>query len=317
MASLPADAPLLTTRSGRVKTARSLARRASRADRRLFLAEGPQAVREALALPGCVREVFAVAAAAAAHPDLVSAAAASGVDWLAVDEQALASLSETVAPQGVLAVCSFLDRPLSALLATDPRLVVVCADVRDPGNAGTVVRSADAAGAGGVVLSGSSVDPYNGKAVRASVGSLFHLPLVLEADTPTVVAALRARGLTVLAADGAGEVDLDDAAEDGLLSRPTAWLFGNEAWGLPEAVAALADHRVRIPIHGRAESLNLATAAAVCLYASARAQRRTSHRSRRGRGAGTSLKRMTGRTRTMSRSTPSRTVWWSPTPKGP
>jgi RNA methyltransferase, TrmH family len=81
-------------------------------------------------------------------------------------------------------------------------------------------------------------------------------------------------GLTVLAADGSGDLDLDDAVDDGLLRRPTAWLFGNEAWGLPEEVAALADHRVRIPIHGRAESLNLATAAAVCLYASARSQRR-------------------------------------------
>jgi RNA methyltransferase, TrmH family len=136
-----------------------------------------------------------------------------------------------------------------------------------------VIRCADAAGAGGVVLTGSSVDPYNGKAVRASVGSLFHLPLAIAHDTAAVVATLRAAGVTVLAADGAGELDLDDAADDGLLGRPTAWLFGNEAWGLPDDVAALADHRVRIPIHGRAESLNLATAAAVCLYASARAQR--------------------------------------------
>ena len=85
---------------------------------------------------------------------------------------------------------------------------------------------------------------------------------------------LRSAGLTVLAADGGGEVDLDEAADHGLLARPTAWLFGNEAWGLPQELAALADHRVAIPIHGRAESLNLSTAAAVCLYASARAQRR-------------------------------------------
>jgi TrmH family RNA methyltransferase len=124
-----------------------------------------------------------------------------------------------------------------------------------------------------VVLTGSSVDPYNGKAVRASVGSLFHLPLAVGAGTAEVVGALQAAGVGVLAADGAGELDLDDAVDDGLLTGPTAWLFGNEAWGLPDDVAALADHRVRIPIHGRAESLNLATAAAVCLYASARAQR--------------------------------------------
>jgi TrmH family RNA methyltransferase len=174
----------------------------------------------------------------------------------------------------VVAVCRFLDVPLSDVLRERPRLLALCADVRDPGNAGTVIRCADAAGAGGVLLTGSSVDPYNGKAVRASVGSLFHLPVAFAPRTSEVVTALQAAGVSVLAADGAGETDLDDAADEGLLARPTAWLFGNEAWGLPEDLAALADHRVRIPIHGRAESLNLATAAAVCLYASARAQRR-------------------------------------------
>ncbi len=259
-------------RSGRVKAARKLTRRSVRTAERLFLAEGPQAVREALALPGCAREVYAVSSEA--HPDLVAAARAAGVAWHLVDEPGLASLTETVHPQGVVAVCGFLDVPVADVLAQRPSLLALCADVRDPGNAGTVIRCADAAGAGGVVLTGSSVDPYNGKAVRASAGSLFHLPLALDAGTTDVVAAAQAAGLVVLAADGSGEVDLDDAADDGLLARPTAWLFGNEAWGLPPETAALADHRVRIPIHGRAESLNLATAAAVCLYASARAQRR-------------------------------------------
>ncbi|HSV40227.1 MAG TPA: RNA methyltransferase, partial [Nocardioidaceae bacterium] len=172
---------------------------------------------------------------------------------------------------GIVAVCSFLDRPLDRV--GDEQLVAVCADVRDPGNAGTVIRCADAAGAGGVILTGSSVDPYNGKTVRATAGSLFHLPLVVEQDAAATVSALQQRGFTVLAADGYGDVDLDDAADGTLLRGRTAWLFGNEAWGLPDELAALADHRVRIPIHGRAESLNLATAAAVCLYASARAQR--------------------------------------------
>ena len=118
--------------------------------------------------PGCVREVFAVPPAAEAHPDLLAAARAAEVAWQLVDEAALASLTDTVAPQGVVAVCAFLDRPFAALVETAPPLVAVCADVRDPGNAGTVIRCADAAGAGGVVLTGSSVDPYNGKAVRAS-----------------------------------------------------------------------------------------------------------------------------------------------------
>jgi len=272
--STPADA-LLTVRSGRVRTARRLLRRAVRVERRLFLAEGPQAVREALTVDGCTREVLAARQAAAAHPGIHAAAVEAGVPWHLVDDEAIAALCETVTPQGLVGVCAFLDRPLAALVDRRPTLLAVCADVRDPGNAGTVIRCADAAGAAGVVLSGSSVDPYNGKVVRASAGSLFHVPLVVETGTAGVVAALQADGVTVLAADAAGEVDVDDAVDDGLLARRTAWLFGNEAWGLPEEVAALADHRVRIPIHGRAESLNLATAAAVCLYASARAQRHT------------------------------------------
>jgi TrmH family RNA methyltransferase len=274
----PDQPSLLTSRSGRVKAARRLVRRPARAEHRLFLAEGPQAVREALTVPGCVREVFALPAAASSHPAIRSAADAAGAAWLEVDDAALGSLTETVHPQGLVAVCRFLDVPAADVLAGAPHLLAVCADVRDPGNAGTVIRCADAAGAEGVLLAGQSVDPYNGKAVRASAGSLFHLPVAVEPDTTTLLAAVRSAGLTVLAADGAGETDLDEAEERGLLERPTAWLFGNEAWGLPDEIAELADHRVRIPIHGRAESLNLATAAAVCLYASARVQRRRARR---------------------------------------
>jgi RNA methyltransferase, TrmH family len=251
-----------------VRTARKLARRASRAEHGLFLAEGPQAVREALAVPGLVREVFA----SPGHHDALRALAGD-VPWLTADDAAIAALSDTVHPQGVVAVCRTLDVPIEDALEAAPRLVAVCADIRDPGNAGTVIRCADAAGAGAVVVTGDSVDLYNGKAVRASVGSLFHLPVVVRRDPVATVEALRDGGLAVLAADGYGEVDLDEAADSGLLAAPTAWLFGNEAWGLPDELGALADHRVRIPIHGRAESLNLATAAAVCLYASARAQR--------------------------------------------
>lgn len=256
----------LTAGNARVKDARKLSRRSVRSERRLFLADGPKAVAGALEVPGCVVEVFATAAATEQYADLAAAAET----WTVVEDRALASLSDSVTPAGVVGVCRFLDVPLTEAL-DDPRLVVICADVRDPGNAGTVIRTADAAGADAVVLAGDSVDVYNPKTVRATVGSLFHLPVAVEPDPAAAVAAARAAGLTVLAADGAGEVGLDDADE--LLGEPTAWLFGNEAWGLPADLAALADHRVRIPIHGRAESLNLSTAAAVCLYASARAQR--------------------------------------------
>jgi RNA methyltransferase, TrmH family len=153
-------------------------------------------------------------------------------------------------------------------------LVAICADVRDPGNAGSVLRCADAAGADGVVFTGDAVDPYNPKAVRSSVGSLWHLDVVIETETAATIDTVRAGGMRVVAADGAAELDLDTADDDGVLDGPTAWLFGNEAWGLPAATRDLADVAVRVPIHGRAESLNLAAAAAVCLYASARAQRR-------------------------------------------
>jgi TrmH family RNA methyltransferase len=230
-----------------------------------FLVEGPQAVREALAA-GAVVELFATAAGVARHPGLTDRASL-------VTEDALAALTETVTPQGLVAVCAVRDVPLADALSRRPRLVAVLAGIRDPGNAGTVLRTADAAGAGAVVFAGESVDPYNGKCVRASVGSLFHVDLVRAADPAATVAELRAGGLRVLAADPYGSTDLDELADAGGLGRPTAWLFGSEAHGLPDALAEAADLRVRVPIHGRAESLNLAAAAAVCLYASARALR--------------------------------------------
>jgi TrmH family RNA methyltransferase len=152
--------------------------------------------------------------------------------------------------------------------------VAVCADVADPGNAGTVIRVADAAGADAVLLAGDTVDPHNGKAVRASTGSVFHLPLARDRDADAVLDACRAAGLALLVADAAGEVDLLDPAADPMLAAPVAWIFGGEAHGLPATMVSRADYRVRVPIHGRAESLNVATAAAVCLYASVAATRR-------------------------------------------
>jgi TrmH family RNA methyltransferase len=251
----------------RVKEARKLSRRSVRTERRLFLADGPKAVEAALSVPDCVVEVFATGEATQRY----DAWRGHSPAWAVVDDRALASLSDSVSPAGIVAVCRFLDVERDVVLGGS-RLVAICGDVRDPGNAGTVIRTADAAGADGVVLAGDSVDAYNPKTVRASVGSLFHVPVAVEPDIAAAVSTARDAGLTVLAADAAGEVSLDDAAE--LLSRRTAWLFGNESRGLAPEIAALADHRVRIPIHGRAESLNLATAAALCLYASASAHRR-------------------------------------------
>ncbi|VXB64108.1 tRNA/rRNA methyltransferase SpoU [Nocardioides sp. AX2bis] len=212
---------------------------------------------------------------------------AAGPTVTLVDDRAMASLTEAVTPAGLVAVCRLLDRPLEHVVPGS-RLVALCAEVRDPGNAGTIVRTTDAAGGDAVVLAGDAVDLHNPKTLRASAGSAFHVPVAVEPDPVRAVEAARAAGLTVLAADGAGELDLaeledaareaarggSDGSDGALLARPTAWLLGNEAHGLDDALAALADHRVRIPIHGRAESLNLASAATLCLYASATAQRR-------------------------------------------
>lgn len=270
-----------------------LAGRPARLKRGRFLAEGPQAVREALTLhrertaaggPAVVHEVFASEACLERLPELADLAQETQLR-LASDE-VLAAMADTVNPQGIVAVCSFVDVSLESVLDAGPRLIAVMCQVRDPGNAGTVLRAADAAGADAVVLTGSSVDIYNPKAVRSTAGSLFHLPVVLGADVEELVAHCRDRGIGVLAADGYGTVNLDklqdenaarrlgneSVTSDYALESPTAWLFGNEAQGLSETELALADHRVAVPVYGAAESLNLGTAATVCLYASARSQ---------------------------------------------
>ena len=273
-----AGAELTSIRSPRVKAARQLGKRALRQRARAFLAEGPQAVGEALAASDVVSQLFITATAQARYGDLASRAAAQGAEVHPVSGEVMAELAQTVTPQGVLAVCRFVDVPLAAVTgaSTALRLVVVLASVRDPGNAGTVLRTADAAGADAVVFAGSSVDPYNSKCVRASAGSLFHLPVVTGTPVPEAVRALRTAGLQVLAADGGARTTLDDLHAASTLGRGTGWLFGNEAWGLPAEVRELADDIVAVPIYGRAESLNLAAAAAVCLYSSARAQGRHS-----------------------------------------
>ncbi len=276
-----------SVRSPRLKAARRLTKRAFRQRMRAFLAEGPQAVTEAFGSGAPVTELFVTAEARARHADLVTAMARAGIPVHLVSGEVMAELAQTVTPQGLLAVCGFVDVPLADALggaggdaggdagpdrAAPPRLAVVLASVRDPGNAGTVLRTADAAGAQAVIFSDASVDPYNGKCVRASAGSLFHVPLVAGVPPDRAVTALRAAGLRVLAADARGGRTLDELAP-AELAAPTAWIFGNEAWGMPSELVALADESVAVPIYGRAESLNLATAAAVCLYACARAQR--------------------------------------------
>ncbi|MFE7407923.1 TrmH family RNA methyltransferase [Isoptericola sp. NPDC057559] len=277
------DVTLANPRADRVKQVRALSGRPARSRHGQFLVEGPQGVREAVRhAPADVRDLYLTPAAAERYDEIVAAADDAGLRLHVGTPEVLEAMSPDA--QGVLAVVRA--RPLAlddALRGLDarPLLVSVLANVRDPGNAGTVIRASDAAGADLVVLAGESVDVHNPKVVRSTAGSLFHLPVVTGVPLADVVGAVHDAGCVVLAADGTGVHDLDDlldVAGSAPAGRPdlagsTAWVFGNEAWGLPEADRALADAVVRVPIRGRAESLNLATAATVCLYASGRAQR--------------------------------------------
>lgn len=255
---------LLTSRSAEVVAARRLGSPAGRRRSGQFLLEGPQAVRAA-ASAGLLRTLFATPEAAGRHPELRA-------DHL-LDDRALASLADAVTPQGLVGVADLITVGTQQAVGVGATLVAVCVEPRDPGNLGTIIRSADAAGADAVLVTGAAVDPHNGKCVRATAGSLFHLPIGLGDDFAGTATPLRQRGFRLIAAHGRATVDLAAAERGRQLDGPTAWVFGNEAHGLPPDVLAACDLALSVPLHGKAESLNLAAAAAVCLYASARAQR--------------------------------------------
>lgn len=236
-----------------------------RRERGEFLVEGSNSVTAALDT-NRARQLLVRESDAHRFADLTGRANAMGVDVSLLTARAADKLTETTTAPGIFAVCELLDASLTDVLARTPRLLAVAVEIREPGNAGTLIRCADAMGADAVVLLGDSIDPHNGKCVRASAGSVFHLPIVRERDISAGLDAIRSGGLTILATAANGELALDDAAQT--LTERTAWLFGNEAHGLSDAVASAADHRVSIPIRGRAESLNLAAASAICLYAS-------------------------------------------------
>jgi RNA methyltransferase, TrmH family len=264
-AGRPPEDAMTNPRADRVRDVAKLVGRPARLKRRQFLAEGPQAVREALqAHRDClsaggsavVDAVYASLECLKRYPEMMELAEhpASNLHVRVASDLVLAAMTDTVTPQGIVAVCNFVDVPLEEVLAAKPKLIAVLCQVRDPGNAGTVLRAADAAGA----------------------------------DLDTLVAEAKAAGLGILAADGYGHLNLDLMQDESAarsfeqeipdstyeLETPTVWLFGNEAQGLSSEELALADHRVAVPVYGSAESLNLGTAATVCLYASARAQRR-------------------------------------------
>ena len=216
---------------------------------------------------GLVSEVFATESAMGRFGAMLT-----GTPVYLVTDRAAKALSDTVTPVGLVAVCTMAEKTLADVLADSPGLVAVAVDISEPGTAGTLIRIADAMGADAVVLAGQSVDPYNGKCLRASAGSIFSIPVVPDPDAARVVTALTTAGLRVLATTVDGELSLDDAD----LSASTAWLFGPEAHGLRPELARMATHRVHIPMPGSAESLNVASAASICLYQSARARRANS-----------------------------------------
>jgi TrmH family RNA methyltransferase len=253
-----------------IKGVAKLTKKEARSETGLFLLEGPQGLKEALERPKLIEKLFATESFEEKYPDLISRARDARVSVNLVSDSVLKELSDTTTPQGVVAVCQQFHVSIDDVIASKPTLVAFLAQIRDPGNAGTVLRAADAAGADAVIFSKGSVDIYNPKVVRSTTGSMFHLPFVIEAEIQSSLEKFKQAGLSVLAADVAGDSLSTIPSTD--LAKPTMWLFGNEAWGLEPEVSALADKLVQVPIFGAAESLNLATAASVCMYASAFAQ---------------------------------------------
>lgn len=254
----------------RVRRIRTLTTAAGRRRHRAFIVEGPQGVRELIThRPGIVRDVYLSIEASQRYPEIIDAATSRGLYLHLCSPDVLEAMSPDT--QGVAAVAHSLpgEQPdFTARGAAGGQFFAALIEARDPGNAGAIIRTADAAGAAGVVLSAGSVAVENPKVIRSTAGSLFHLPVYSGGEAHEIIAQAKEAGLQVLATSADGEHSLDSPGLD--LAKPTLWLFGNEAHGLAPEVAELADASVSIPIYGHAESLNLAMAATLCLYASAR-----------------------------------------------
>ena len=294
----------------RVRDIAKLSTRRGRTKKKQFMVEGPQAVREALKahLQSPVLDaVYVTESAYERHPDIAELLEqAHGtptpeegrrVFMRVVTDEVLAAMADSVTPQGIIAISFMVDTSFSVLWgenALNPKLIAVLSRIQDPGNAGTILRVADAAGADIVITTKGSVDLYNPKTVRSTAGSLFHVPIIQGVELEEFAEDVKSQGIVVLAADGYGTVNLQDLIDHAAvlragfsgetpaevkgafdLSRPTMWLFGNEAQGLSAEEKSAATMRIAVPVYGAAESLNVGTAAAICLYASAMAQHQT------------------------------------------
>lgn len=264
---------LLSARNERVQRVRRLARRRrDRAEERAFVIEGPHAVEAALDAPLGLDEVFYEHGV---DPALVARARATAAHVFEVSPGTLARVTDAVTPQPVVAVATWCDVPLgdviAAVVAADgpARPVLVLHDLRDPGNVGTLLRTAEAAGVAGVVLGGTSVDVFNPKCVRASAGALFHLPVAVMVDGVEALDQLRGAGIRLIGTSATATTPYDECAFNG----GVALVLGNEAHGLAPEMGAAMDEMVAIPIEGRAESLNVAAAGAVLCFEVARRRR--------------------------------------------
>lgn len=262
-----------SVRNQRVRDVRKLAQKSERTERGLFVLEGPQAVREGLMYrPDLIEELYVTPTAFERHQDVARLAEDNGIEAVFATEEVVDAMSDTRTPQGVVAVARQFPAAIKRLFDDSPKLVAILEEVRDPGNLGTIIRVADSAGADAIILTGRTVDLYNPKVVRATTGSIFHIPIAVDADFADATSRARMAGMRVVAADVGGS-DLLAARHRGELAEPTAWVFGNEARGLEPELVAQCDDSLVVPIYGQAESMNLATAASVCLYESAFAQR--------------------------------------------
>lgn len=267
-----------------LQRAQRLHRREQRSRHGQTLVEGPQAVRELLACaPRLTRDLYITDEAVERHGDVAELASAAGVWTHVLAAQDMRDLSADA--QGVVAVISTPEAPDLDSLLREASLIVATLDIADPGNLGTIIRTADAAGADAVVVGKASAELYSPKVMRSAAGSHFHVPCVAEIEASELAARAREAGLQVLTAEGTGEWELPvlvrEAAEAKILGaapsgpdlrRRALWFVGNEARGFAGCDFD-ADARVAVPLYGKAESLNVSTALAVCAYASAMAQR--------------------------------------------
>ncbi len=257
---------ITSRRSSRVQAVIRLHTPQGRRESGLILAEGPAAVGEAVISGVAVDELFVTAAARHRFGEIIDRVGDSAATVIEVSEAVMSVLAETNSPQGMVATCRWTPVTLAEAMAAGTSSVIL-EGASDPGNAGTIIRTADAVGAGGVVLTEGSVDPSNGKCVRASAGSIFHLPISIGVTISRAIEQARSAGQTVVAATGDGEEDLVEWLAGRPQDASLCWIFGSEAHGVSAEARDGAEARLRIPILGRAESLNVASAAAVCLYA--------------------------------------------------